>query len=229
MPLTSENSTSSSKNQKAPLPPIFRMLLSVAIAGAVFFILKAKQHWLVCANLAWLSFALTYLFLAWIIILRSDTAMVSRFAKKEDGSLAYVFVLIVLSSIASLVFVVMLKIDEKEAGISDGQFVAMAVGTIICSWSLIHTLYTFHYARMYYKHHHGGLNFPEDEEGTVQEHDYLDFVYFSFNLGCAFQTSDVQITDRKMRRVVFVHSLLAFFVNSFIVALTINILAGLTP
>jgi uncharacterized membrane protein len=42
-----------------------------------------------------------------------------------------------------------------------------------------------------------------------------------------FQVSDVQIEDHELRRAVQVHSVLAFFFNVVILALTINIFAGL--
>jgi uncharacterized membrane protein len=57
--------------------------------------------------------------------------------------------------------------------------------------------------------------------------DYWDFMYFSFVVGMTFQVSDVQIEDHALRRIVLSHGVLAFFFNVVIVALTINIVAGL--
>jgi uncharacterized membrane protein len=54
-----------------------------------------------------------------------------------------------------------------------------------------------------------------------------DFLYFSFVVGMTFQVSDVQIEDHTLRRGVLAHGVLAFFFNVIIVALTINIVAGL--
>lgn len=42
-----------------------------------------------------------------------------------------------------------------------------------------------------------------------------------------FQVSDVEISARKIRRLVLFHSLLSFALNTFVVALTINLIAGL--
>ncbi len=93
----------------------------------------------------------------------------------------------------------------------------------------MHTIFTFHYAHLYYddinkdnKKVAEGLNFPE-----TKEPDYIDFAYFSFVIGCTFQVSDVVITSPKMRRIVLLHGLLAFGLNTFVVALTINLVAGL--
>jgi uncharacterized membrane protein len=57
--------------------------------------------------------------------------------------------------------------------------------------------------------------------------DYLDFAYFSFVLGMTFQVSDVEIASQRIRRIALVHGLLSFTLNTFVVALTINLIAGL--
>ena len=62
-----------------------------------------------------------------------------------------------------------------------------------------------------------GHEFPEEKAP-----DYLDFAYFSFVIGMTFQVSDVVITSRDIRRQVLVHGLLAFALNTFVVALTVT-------
>jgi uncharacterized membrane protein len=42
-----------------------------------------------------------------------------------------------------------------------------------------------------------------------------------------FQVSDVEITSRRIRRLALFHALIAFAFNTAIVALSINIVAGL--
>jgi uncharacterized membrane protein len=42
-----------------------------------------------------------------------------------------------------------------------------------------------------------------------------------------FQVSDVQITSRRLRRLALLHGLVSFLYNTIIVALTVNIAAGL--
>jgi len=87
----------------------------------------------------------------------------------------------------------------------------------------VHTLYVFHYAHLYYGGQQvGGLDFPGNGEP-----DYVDFAYFSIVMGCTFQVSDVEISAKKIRHVAMFHGLLSFALNTFVVALTINIVAGL--
>jgi uncharacterized membrane protein len=88
--------------------------------------------------------------------------------------------------------------------------------------------FALRYAHEYYARDEGGpdvdrgLDFPNENEP-----DYLDFLYFALVLGMTFQVSDVQITSRKLRRIATLHGLLSFLFNTVIVALTVNIAAGL--
>ena len=56
---------------------------------------------------------------------------------------------------------------------------------------------------------------------------YWDFLYFSFTISVAVQTSDVTVRCRRMRQVVLGQSVLCFFYNLAILGLSINIAASL--
>jgi uncharacterized membrane protein len=109
-----------------------------------------------------------------------------------------------------------------------GWEVALVAGTLFLSWLVTHVTFAFRYAHEFYARDLGGpdvdrgLDFPGEREP-----DYLDFLYFSLVLGMTFQVSDVQITSRKLRRVASLHGLISFLFNTVIVALTVNIAAGL--
>jgi len=105
--------------------------------------------------------------------------------------------------------------------------VALVAATLMLSWLLAHVVFTFRYAHEWYDldalgQNKGGLQFPSDDQP-----DYLDFLYFSVVIGMTFQVSDVQITARRLRRLALLHGLLSFLFNTVIVALTVNIAAGL--
>jgi len=93
---------------------------------------------------------------------------------------------------------------------------------------MTHTSFAFRYAHEYYQVDPGGtgiaggLDFPGEKRP-----DYLDFMYFSLVLGMTFQVSDVGITARKLRRLATVQGLLSFLFNTIILALSVNIAAGL--
>ncbi len=101
-------------------------------------------------------------------------------------------------------------------------FVAISAG-----WFLVHTIYTFRYAHLYWHDEAGGpacggIHFP----GTDEPSDY-DFAYFSFALGTSFAVSDPQVTETRVRREVMVHSIISFAYNSVIIGMVINLFAGI--
>lgn len=100
----------------------------------------------------------------------------------------------------------------------------VGVASVVLSWLFLNVMFAIHYAHGFYGDlgkQHTGLDFP----GT-REPDYWDFAYFSIVIGMTFQVSDVQITSNYLRRVALLHSVIAFFFNVFIIAITVNIVAG---
>jgi uncharacterized membrane protein len=99
----------------------------------------------------------------------------------------------------------------------------MAALGVISAWGMLHTSYALHYAYLYYRAEEsaGGLAFPGE-----QSPDQQDFAYFAFTIGTSFAVSDVDVTDRAMRRAVLGHQILSFFYNATILALAINLITG---
>jgi len=62
------------------------------------------------------------------------------------------------------------------------------------------------------------VTFPSD-----QSPNQLDFAYFAFTIATSFAVSDVDVTDRTIRRAVLGHQILSFFYNTSILALVINL------
>jgi uncharacterized membrane protein len=114
---------------------------------------------------------------------------------------------------------------ELQAGKTGGLLaIAVAAASIMLSWAFLNTLFALHYAHGYYGDYgkpHEGLDFPGEEEP-----DYWDFAYFAVVVGMTFQVSDVQVTSRYLRRMVLVHGVIAFFFNVFIIAVSVNVVAG---
>ncbi|HCU45980.1 MAG TPA: DUF1345 domain-containing protein [Sphingobacterium sp.] len=174
--------------------------------------------------LFWITFCLTYIALSWYIFYRMPVALIVKKAASEDGSRLFVSIFILLASFTCLFAVLLIIIADPGTNMSKGLSISICVLSIISSWFLVHTTYVFHYAHLYYAEgsEGKGLDFPGNEKP-----DYVDFAYFSFVLGCTFQVSDIEVSSRKIRRVVLFHGLLSFALNTFVVALTINIISGL--
>jgi uncharacterized membrane protein len=103
-------------------------------------------------------------------------------------------------------------------------FVVLCLVAVASAWALTHTAYTLRYAHLYYRDDRdgvGGLSFPDDAPPT-----YLDFAYFAFTIGMCFQTSDVTVTSRQIRRAVMAHAMLSFAYNTTILATAVSLVVG---
>lgn len=134
---------------------------------------------------------------------------------------------ITLLAVTSLVMLaIMVAVGAELAGKPDRLAIALVIGTLVVAWLFSSTVYALHYAHLFYtssggKGDDGGIEFPD-----TKEPDYWDFLYFSSTLGMTFQTSDVSITGRHVRKIVTFHSLAAFVFNLGVLAFTINVIGG---
>jgi uncharacterized membrane protein len=166
--------------------------------------------------IAWNAGTWFYFIAAGIMIARGSPQSIRRRARTSDEGKFFILVLTSLAAIAAIAAIIaQLAIVKDLSGTIKGLHIALAAATII-SACFIHLTYGRPTAER------GGLVFP----GTKNP-GYFDFLYFSYVIGVACQTADVNITSQAMRRVALVHCVLAFFFNSAVLALTINIAAGL--
>jgi uncharacterized membrane protein len=153
-------------------------------------------------------------------LLRIDDPKVIRdHAAANDAGRAGLLMITVAISAAILGAVVMETIGG--GGAPGAKTKILIIATLGTAWLFGNTIYALHYAHLYYGRAGGGLDFPGGRKPG-----YADFVYFSFTLGMTFQTSDVGISDKRIRNVVTLHSLAAFVFNLGILAFTINVLGG---
>jgi len=133
---------------------------------------------------------------------------------------------VLILSVVTIGMVLLALHDELRSGKAQATQSALFAGfSIVLSWLFLAVNFAQEYAHQYALNRHvndGGLMFP-----STPEPDYLDFMYFSLTLSMACQTSDVQVTAGHMRRLVLAHSVMAFFFNVIIIALTINVLAAI--
>jgi uncharacterized membrane protein len=210
--------------------PLQRLIISMILAVVVYlFMMSVDLDVMVKIMIAWAVFELSYIITSWIVFFTQKPAGIRELSKQEDGSRLYVFLLILITSFASLFTVLLLMLSKNRDNTPGFTFIPVAVSGMLFSWIMVHTIFGFHYAHLYYGNdsndstkHAEGLEFPNDKKP-----DYLDFAYFSYVIGMTFQVSDVQITSKNIRRLVLLHGLLSFGLNTFVVALTINLIAGL--
>ncbi|MCP1626568.1 DUF1345 domain-containing protein [Pseudomonas nitroreducens] len=176
--------------------------------------------------LGWNCMAWLYVLLIGWLALRAAPAEVRRLAEIEDENAEAVLVLVTVAAVASLGAII---VELATAGHASGSEkilrYAFTASTVLGSWFLIGTIFTMHYARQFYSANASEpmLRFPEGEKNP----DYWDFLYFSFTLSVAVQTSDVEVASRAMRKVVLAHSVIGFLFNTAVLGLAINMGAGL--
>ena len=144
---------------------------------------------------------------------------------------------ILLLFIALTAFLYMLGGDDQSAlerlrdiaviyivFMSVAMVLVLAAVTVAASWMLVPTIFALHYARLYYSAPATDrpLAFPQTPMPV-----YWDFAYFSFTISAAAQTADVCTRNTPIRRLVLVHTIIAFFFNASILGLAINVAAGL--
>lgn len=208
-----------------------RVAVAVAIAALTFAMLPRQLSWPVRIIASWDAFALASLALAWLGMIFTDARTRVREAHLQDSGRAVICGCVIFAAVAALFGAGLLLGTTEGLTVSEAaRHVGLATLTVISSWLLVHTVLALHYAHVSYhlaedgrgKSPDAGLVFP-----ATPQPDFLDFAYFSFVIGMTFQVSDVQITSRRIRRIVLLHGLLSFGFNTVILALSLNLASSL--
>jgi uncharacterized membrane protein len=200
-----------------------RLFISVALGLIVMAVLPASP--ITRILIGWDLGALVYLAAAAAVMARctSVAQMKQNAAAQDEGAFA-ILVLTVAAAMASLIaiFAELAAVDQTDPHY--GLYAALAIGTVVLSWTFIHGIFALHYAHDFYGsgEHKNGLRFPDEGQP-----DYWDFVYFSFVIGMTFQVSDVAVMHKVVRRTVVVHGALSFFFTTAVVAMAVNLAAGI--
>lgn len=153
-----------------------------------------------------------------------DASGMRKRSERDDGGRVLLLLLSAIIGAAVLVSIVGL-LGERTA--RPGSAAILAIGTEVIAWLFANVVYAFHYARLYYDRtsegdDRGGIELPGGEAP-----DFADFVTFAFVIGMTCQTADIDISDRTIRRTATLQGLLAFFFNLGVLAITVNVVAGL--
>jgi uncharacterized membrane protein len=198
-------------------------ILTGALAGMV---LPPSWGNVLRAVIGWNAAVWGYLGLMSWLMLRSDAHHMHRLAKQEDSNAVFVLAAMSLGAVLSLAAVVMeLATAKNVSGTARFLHYGLTGGTVCGSWFLVAVIYMFHYAHMFYRAapSEKPLRFPDD----LADPSYWDFLYFSFTIAVAAQTSDISIMTTSMRKAVLAQSVLSFMFNAAIIGLTINIAASM--
>lgn len=201
-------------------------LLIALVAGAVLtLLLPSNWRWATRLLVAWDAGAILYLGLLATTMFTETVDQIRARAEKQDEGAVAILVISCLAASASLAAIVvqLTGIDALPTG-ERGIHLALGGVTILCSWTLLHAFFTLHYAGIYYR---GGKAEPCLDFPGKTDPNYVDFLYFSYTIGCTSQTSDIGVTTRQARGIVLAHSILTFIFNTSILAMAINVGASL--
>ena len=161
--------------------------------------------------------------LADVVLIARETAdpgVLRQQASRLDDS-APVISLVAVRATAASVGAVLVRVSGTGALAPD---LVLAVATVVASWVFVQVVFTVHDAHVYSGDGTagGGLDFNGDAAP-----DFSDFLYFTITVGATSQTSDTDVTSKRMRRVVTAQGAYAFLFNTSILALAVNMAAGL--
>lgn len=144
-----------------------------------------------------------------------------RAADENDANRA-----VLLGFSGTILLVILVAVAKELQGKNDMVAIVLAVSTLVFAWLFSNIIYTLHYAHLYYSDGDDGKDAKGLDFPSCDEPDYWDFAYFAFTLGMTFQTSDVEISSRRVRKVALGQCMAAFVFNIGVLAFTINVLGS---
>jgi uncharacterized membrane protein len=202
-----------------------RIWISIVAGTVLFFLLPA--HWETISRIlvSWNAGVALFLVLIYTWMTRMSPELICSRYIDEDESAPFILAVVVLAALLSVAAIIQpLATLKHVTGMERVAHMVLAALTLVTSWLLVPTMFTTHYADMFYSagEEDRPLLFPNTSRPA-----FWDFAYFSFTIAAACQTSDVSTTNQAVRKVVIVHTLVSFFFNASILGFAINVTAGL--
>jgi uncharacterized membrane protein len=202
-----------------------RLLGSAAFGIAVWLVLPSSWSISARALVAWNCGVWPYLLSMGSLMFTCPAGKVKGIAEQENASSAGLVLVLSAAAVLSLVAIVVELARARSGAEGVTAAIGLSVLTVLGSWFLLGVVFTFHYAYLFYTaaDRKRPLHFPDGLELPS----FRDFLYFSFTIAAAAQTSDITVMSTPMRSAVLAQSVLSFFFNAAIVGMSINIAAGL--
>ena len=199
------------------------MKLLVSFGAAVAGGAAAAGAGRIAPLIGWDILALVFCGWVWSAIWRLGADLTASHATRDEPNREVASLILLGAAIASLIAVGAVLF---RAGLASGNLkymeAGLAVASVFASWTLVHTVFTLRYARLYYSGEPGGIDFNEPDPPQ-----YTDFAYLAFTIGMTFQVSDTNIKSKRIRRTALRHALMSFPLVAIIIATSINLVSGL--
>jgi uncharacterized membrane protein len=202
-----------------------RLWIAFLTGIAVFFLLPHEWSLLSRVLVSWNGGVVLFLTLIAFWMTHLSAEQICTKYIEEDESAPFILVVVIVAAVASLFAIVepLATIKQVSGAVRAAHF-ALAAVTLINSWLLVPTMFTTHYADMFYSatDEDRPLHFPNTPMPV-----FWDFAYFSFTIAAACQTADVSTQSAGIRRTVIAQTLVSFLFNASILGFAINVTAGL--
>jgi uncharacterized membrane protein len=198
-----------------------RILIDVALGVGVALVVGNTVGWRF-ALVGWIATAGAYVVWTRLLLGGLDADQTREYVTREDPTRWVADAVIVSASVASLAGVGYVVAAGSRYGAGALEAALVGILTVAASWFAVHTLFTVHYARLYYSGEPGGIDFHDDEPPR-----FRDFAYVAFTVGMTFQVSDTDIGLTSIRATVLRHAMLSYLLGAVVLAVTVNLIAGL--
>jgi uncharacterized membrane protein len=198
-----------------------RILIAVVLGVAVAIAVGNTIGWRF-ALVGWVVTAGVYVGWTWLLLGGMDADQTREYVTREDPTRWIADTVVVSASLASLVGVGYVVAAGSRSGAAAVAAALLGILAVVASWFAVHTLFTVHYARLYYSDEPGGINFHDPEPPR-----FRDFAYLAFTVGMTYQVSDTEIGLTSIRATVLRQALLSYLLGAVVLAVTINLIAGL--
>ena len=209
-----------------PRTAVARVALSFVCGALGYMAVAPRLPPMAAALVGWDIAGSTLLAFSWTLIGAADVRITQERAGAEDPGRTLVYVIVLLTSAASLLAATILVRSAHVVRHTPEELVAfLCLATVALAWTITHTAFALRYAHLYYREDDegiGGVSIPGDLPPT-----YFDFAYFAFTIGMCFQVSDVSVTSQQIRRTVLLQAVISFAYNSVILAFVLNLVFGL--
>lgn len=208
------------KSMSATVRLLWSLLFGLATAAVLIWAGHTQYAWLT----GWDVMAIVFTVSVLAVVLPFDATQTRTHALRESPGRAATDILLLVTSLASLAAVgVLIFLAHKASGAEKAADIGLGLFSVVMSWAVVHTVFMLKYARLYYGHPEGGIDFNEPAKPR-----YADFAYLAFTVGMAFQVSDTALQTKEVRATVLRQALLAYVFGTVIIATTINTLASLS-
>jgi uncharacterized membrane protein len=195
------------------------LLVSLAVGLVVGVALLPASTVRIALLAGWTTAGTVFLVWTWTSLWPLDGRDTERLAVREDSSRLVRDIVLLGVAVVSLLTVALVIFRAHHGGVVS---TLLGVACITASWAVLHTVLALRYARLYYAHPVGGIDFKQDQAPA-----YRDFAYVAFTVGMTFQVADTDLGHPTIRSTVLGHALVSFVFATFIIAVTINLVAGL--